>query len=298
MDIETLEYFKYIAKYKNITSAAKQLYISQSTLSRHIMALENELGVKLFERNNKQVELTEAGRVFYSESDSFTNHMDSVIKSVQNAGKGHSGVLKITAPSNLYYFLSKPIAVMKERYPGIRLVLESYIFNEIPSAIKYNLYNLGITYEFSTYDHEGIDKLTIGTDDFILIVPSCYGSDHTIETIGPIVRKLPLILPSHAEPPFMKSLISIIQSSSGQRIMDTVYTNTTESCVLNVALDLGYGIIPSSWARLQCSSKMDFTLVDLPCQPTSSDVVLLYKSGMGPVTNNFLNIIKELDPII
>jgi DNA-binding transcriptional LysR family regulator len=71
MNLETLHYFQYIAKYKNITRAAKHFYISQSTLSRNIMLLEKELGVQLFERNNKQIELTEAGKVFEHDCELF-----------------------------------------------------------------------------------------------------------------------------------------------------------------------------------------------------------------------------------
>ncbi len=294
MNIETLQYFLYTAKYNNITNAAKHLYVSQSTLSRHIMALENELGVKLFERNNKQLELTEAGKTFYKDSGSFINHMEAVINNVQSADKGHSGILRLTLPSQLYGILSEPLSIMRKKHPGIRLILESYMFDEIPSAIQYDLYNIGLTYDFALPAQENIDNISVGTDDFSLVVPLNYFAAQEQATIASLVKSLPLILPSHMEPPFLKKLLSVFQNYADAKIINTIYVNTSESVILNVSLGLGYSIIPSSWAKSHYGNK-DVIYVDLPALPTKCSIVMLYKqSRASELTNNFINIIKML----
>ncbi|MDW2797079.1 LysR family transcriptional regulator [Clostridium boliviensis] len=56
--------FLALAKYKNFSSAAESIYISQSALSKHIKAIENELGIVLFIRSNTKAELTEAGNIY------------------------------------------------------------------------------------------------------------------------------------------------------------------------------------------------------------------------------------------
>ena len=114
MNVEMLRYFRYVAKYKNITSAAQHLYISQSTLSRQIMALEEEVGVKLFERNNKQMSLTPAGQIFYEDSESFALHMQTIIKNVKAAGEGNTGVLRITLPLVIQPALQQALSSMKK----------------------------------------------------------------------------------------------------------------------------------------------------------------------------------------
>ena len=63
MEIRVLKYFLTIAREENITRAAEQLHITQPTLSRQIMQLEEELGVRLFQRNRVNVVLTEEGRL-------------------------------------------------------------------------------------------------------------------------------------------------------------------------------------------------------------------------------------------
>lgn len=65
MEIQQLKFFLEVVKYKNFTIAAAELCISQSSLSKHIKAVENELGVKLLDRSARSVKLTEAGSEFF-----------------------------------------------------------------------------------------------------------------------------------------------------------------------------------------------------------------------------------------
>ena len=64
MEIEYIRQFALLARDCHFQSAADELFISQSTLSKHIAALEKELGQKLFHRTTRQVELTDFGRAF------------------------------------------------------------------------------------------------------------------------------------------------------------------------------------------------------------------------------------------
>ena len=68
MNLNHLQYFVKLAYLEHYTKAAKDLSITQPSLSHAISSLEEELGTKLFNRNNKQIELTEAGRFFLIES--------------------------------------------------------------------------------------------------------------------------------------------------------------------------------------------------------------------------------------
>ena len=61
MELRVLNYFLMVAREENITKAARLLHITQPTLSRQLMQLEEELGVKLFHRSNHSIVLTDAG---------------------------------------------------------------------------------------------------------------------------------------------------------------------------------------------------------------------------------------------
>ncbi len=66
MDLTQLEYFRAVAKYENVTRAAKELYVAQPTLSQSISRLEDALGVALFDRRGGKLHLNNAGRMFLS----------------------------------------------------------------------------------------------------------------------------------------------------------------------------------------------------------------------------------------
>ena len=76
-----------MAKYKSFSEAARKLYISHSTTSRAVSALEKELDVKLFERNNHVVALTPAGQVMLEEAEKLLRAMDESVERVKAASE-------------------------------------------------------------------------------------------------------------------------------------------------------------------------------------------------------------------
>lgn len=293
MQTESLRYFLYIAKYKNITSAAKHLYVSQSTLSRQIMSLENELGVTLFYRDNKKVSLTKAGETLYKESASFIDHMDAMIKNVQAVEQGMSGVIRITLPNHLAYILDEPLKIMKRQYPDIHLVVESYFFNEVPSAIAYNLYNIGATYDFSVLDQMELITFPVGSDDFSLVVPYNYLRETSEETLSAIVNELHFYSPAHNDPPFLPKLLAMLQEYSKYPTLNAYEVNNTESMLLNISLGLGYGFVPTKLAKSVSDGKNMATL-SLPELESQCNIVIAYKkSETNTPTQKFVEIVTQ-----
>ncbi len=295
MNLETLQYFQYIAKYKNVTKAAKHFYISQSTLSRQIMALEDELGAQLFIRNNKNMELTEAGKVFMNDCDLFIKHMEVITKNVQAAACGNFGTLRITSPGELCKTFYDSLLLFQKRYPSVQLVVEAYDFSEIPTAIQHGVYNVGFTFDFATADYEEIESVPIGTDDFSLAVSSKAFPDSSIKSIPKIVKSLPLVLPYYTEPPFLKRIIHELQSYSGVKKIHTNYVNTTDSVMLDVSLGLGFSIIPTCVSKSK-SDMENISYIKLDDKfVNNGTIVMLYKKpASSELVNSFVDIVKEL----
>lgn len=78
MKLTQLEYFCVAARYHNITKAARELFVTQPSISNAIKALEEEFGVNLFFRNNNKLTLTPEGEIFYKSAEELLAHADSV----------------------------------------------------------------------------------------------------------------------------------------------------------------------------------------------------------------------------
>ena len=88
MNLYHLRYFSTLAHIEHYTKAADILAITQPSLSYAISTLEEELGVKLFEKNGRNVTLTKYGKVFLNNVEEVLNRLDSSVNSLKLAGKG------------------------------------------------------------------------------------------------------------------------------------------------------------------------------------------------------------------
>lgn len=86
MELEQLRIFLAVAECSSFTGAARRLFVSHSTTSRAVAALEAELGVRLFTRDRRSVELTEAGRVLRAEGGKLLQAADAAAAAVRAAG--------------------------------------------------------------------------------------------------------------------------------------------------------------------------------------------------------------------
>lgn len=86
MELEQIRIFLTVAECGSFTGAARRLFVSHSTTSRAVAALETELGVRLFDRDRRSVELTEAGRVLCAESEKLLHAAEAAAAAVKAAG--------------------------------------------------------------------------------------------------------------------------------------------------------------------------------------------------------------------
>ena len=84
MDFKQLESFITIAKYNSFSKAARELYLTQPTLSNHIQNLESELGILLFDRKGKTIELTDAGKTFKNHAVEIIKKRDSAVFTIND----------------------------------------------------------------------------------------------------------------------------------------------------------------------------------------------------------------------
>ncbi|MEN8249920.1 MAG: LysR family transcriptional regulator, partial [Bacteroidota bacterium] len=124
MEIRHLKYFLQVAKEQNFTRAAEKLYISQPPLSRQIKELENELQAQLFERSNKKVTLTDAGKYFEGEVKQILSLLERATLKTRKIAEHISGEFRIgyigSTFSGIITELTKHLSA-KYPYAGFKL---------------------------------------------------------------------------------------------------------------------------------------------------------------------------------
>ena len=117
----------------NFTTTSARLYLSQSTLSRQISSLENELGVKLFLRQNNVLELTDAGRFFYDQVKDIYSELDTAVRRLRDLNAGIEGELRIGIMSDQRPVepLSEAIRDLLNEYHNLRIDIRRYSFCDL-----------------------------------------------------------------------------------------------------------------------------------------------------------------------
>lgn len=131
MDNDSLQYYLRICDLKNYTKAAEELHISQPALSRRIIALEDELKVKLLDRTNGGLQLTEAGKIFYEEASKLVEIENAIKEKMESYRTGFYGKVRIAYNQNDNLgLLIDAMQMMRESNPEIVLDFRSMAHNE------------------------------------------------------------------------------------------------------------------------------------------------------------------------
>lgn len=177
MELRHLRYFVAVAEELHFTRAAQRLHISQPPLSQQIRALEDELGVQLFDRRRSGVRLTDAGQNFLRQAYVVLEQADRAVSVAQRAGRGEVGVLEIGFTGSMPFseIMPRVLHDFRAAYPRIQLHLR-----ELTSRDQIEML--------------ATDKLDVG-----FIRPT--RSDHSATLDTRLLLSEPLVVAMHADNP-------------------------------------------------------------------------------------------------
>ena len=145
MELRHLRYFVRVASELHFGRAAEALGISQPPLSQQIRSLEEELGVRLFERSSRKVRLTTAGRLFLEEARATLAQADHAVSVTRRAAQGEIGELLIgLSPSTLYVpVVADAISAFHAAHPDVHLVFKELSIDAQRAAVDNGSLDLG-----------------------------------------------------------------------------------------------------------------------------------------------------------
>ncbi|HYW21229.1 MAG TPA: LysR substrate-binding domain-containing protein [Nodularia sp. (in: cyanobacteria)] len=289
MELRHLRYFIAVAEELHFSKAAERLHIAQPPLSQQIQQLEAELGVKLFHRKTKrQVQLTEAGKVFLQEAYQILVQLETAVAMTQRTGRGETGQLRIGFTSLVIYdLLPLILSQFREQFLEVELVLLELTTSQQEQALRDSIIHVGFAHpplENDTLSYQCIHRET-------LVV--ALSSTHSLAQQEHIcVRSLlsePLIMfPRYLAPGLYDRIMSLFKQVNFQPKI-TQEAIQMQTIIGLVSAGIGVAIIPSSLQNLQRSGVAYRPILeDVPVIETA---VIWQQKSLTPVVENFLRVV-------
>lgn len=155
MELRHLRYFVAVAEELSFRKAAQRLNISRPALSKQVKDLEDEIEVRLLDRDTVSVALTKAGELFLEDSQKLLSMAEQAIERASQAQSGHRGRLRIGSVGIIATdFLPRTLKIFKQKYPGVEVVFVEMLPAEQLDALAQGRIDIGFAYG------KEVDKLT------------------------------------------------------------------------------------------------------------------------------------------
>ena len=265
-----LKYFITAAETPSFTEAGKLHYISQTAITQHIQALEEQLGVKLFTRNKKRVYLTPAGEIFYMEAKAILERSKIAVSKARNAADGVSGSLNIGYVKGQAFSLISP------------LIKKFYLHNP---SVKFQLFrqaHLDLLMNLEQGKLDFIFNIVYGNTDLTDFSYRRIASDR-------LYAVLPLLTKYHDDPSAKKygHVLPDKYAESGFIPKINGKSSDAETLMVLVSAGIGITILPESIVNAFGHSS-DLSFVPLEGEHEHVDIMAIWKEDTAnPVTQVF-----------
>lgn len=289
MDIRQLTYFLTIAEEGQITAAARRLHMAQPPLSQQIKALETELGVELFKREPRHVELTDAGEILADRARQILNLTDSTVREINDWKQGSIGTLHIGTVSSSGSVLFSP-ALTK--------------FHNAHKGIHFEIYDCN-TFKVIDLLHKGIIEIGIvrtpfKTDQFhctylpeekmcIAVTADLDWCPHRDHILLDELENRPLIV-------YRRFNQLIYEACSAHNFEPAVFCRNDDArtSVLWANAGLGIAIIPKSAFTLADHSHLHCKTIDDPKLCTRIAAIWMKNRYVSSLAETFLSYFDSL----
>ena len=170
MTITQLQYVLAVAEYKNFTLAAEKCFVTQPTLSMQIQKVEEELGILIFDRTKKPIQLTDIGQKIVTQAKNIVNESGR-IKDIVDQEKGfiggefRLGIIPTIMPTLLPMFLNNFI----KKYPKVKLLIEELNTEDIITKLKNG--HLDAAIAATPLEEEKIKEIVLYFEPFVAYIP-------------------------------------------------------------------------------------------------------------------------------
>jgi DNA-binding transcriptional LysR family regulator len=250
-DLRQLRYFVAVAERLHFGRAAEALHISQPPLSRAIRALEDELGVPLFTRTRRRVELTPQGARLLEEARRVTGHLERTVHELRAMPAGGHARLRLGFVSLADYgVLPELLKGFKTARPGVRLALREMLSPEQAAALGAGELDFGLLLPPVTGE-AGLEHIVVQRERFVAALPSRHrlARDGGRLTVSELAGE-PFVMVPREIAPGLYDIVHGLAARAGIPLNVAQEAIQMQTVVSLVSSGLGVAIVPASVANL------------------------------------------------
>ena len=295
MNLKQLEAFVKLSESGSFSKAAKELFLTQPTISAHISSLEKELNVRLFIRNTKEVSLSDDGKDLYRYAKQITDlekaieerfYMDS------DDGKHFITIAASTIPAQ--YLLPKVLMCYRERYPKEQIKIMETDSSEVVTQVVDHMVDVGFT--GTVLEKKHCKYIPFYKDELAVITPDTPEyrilKEQNRDDIDWIKRK-PLILREEGSGTRKEAEKQLKNAGISMEALDIVASIANQETIKK-SVKQGMGITVLS--RLAAEDEDGLLIFPIPGADEGRDINLVYNKNyqMTRSADRFIRIVKEV----
>lgn len=251
MELRRLRYFVAVAEAGSFTRAAERLHVAQPALSVQVQRLESELGVELFDRSRRAIQLTDAGRVLLEEARGLLARADQAVELVRRTGAGAVGSLAVGfVPSAANATLPEILRSFSAAHPGVALHLREMTPDDLLRALHAG--RLDVSFLYLPFDDPTLATSVVASEPFVAALPEGHPLARRRAVDVAALRDEPFVLPARHGMPGLHAQVLAICREAGfapAAVQESVWL--VQTIVGLVAGGVGVALVPASAQALR-----------------------------------------------
>ena len=274
-----------VARTLSFTRAAAETNLSQPALTVQIRTLEQQLGIKLFDRSSRSVALTRLGRELVPVFQRILREFDEIVMGVRDIARHGGGSVRLGAlPSFAAGILPDVIVRFRARYPRVALTIKDAIASRVMDLVLSEEVDLGVM--GGAPDHADLEVIHRAEDRLNVIFPARHALAQTKRVGVEELVKFPLILMDPATS--VRATVDAALAAAGRRVEAACEVTYMMTAVGMVRAGLGITILPASAHEIRAEPDLVARAIDDPHFVRPIAVVRKRRRTLPPAAENFV----------
>jgi len=248
MELRHLRYFVAVAEELHFRRAAERLYVAQPAVSEQIRKLEQELGVRLFDRTQRSVSLTPAGRALLDEARRVLRQAEAAQEAARSAGDHATMRLRIGHLAHaLPASVPRALTALTVSAPRLEIDLETAPAQRLIHDLRVERLDVAITTLPASAN--GLRVTALEEQRAVAIVPASHpAADRERIALARLAPERIVVLPRETDPPFHDTAVALCRAAGLSPALVTIAEPRLEHVMLTVAAGAGIGLVPDPGA--------------------------------------------------